>query len=153
MPGKRGNSKTTNNHNNAASSIVELTASVVAAYVAKNPIATSEIPKLIDEVHAKLEDLTAGNIPLSQHNTKPAVPISKSLHEEYIICLEDGKKFKSLKRHLKVHYQLTPQQYREKWGLPADYPMTAPAYSAARSKLAKDMKLGRKRGTKIKKTV
>ncbi|MEO1143203.1 MAG: MucR family transcriptional regulator, partial [Pseudomonadota bacterium] len=82
---------------------------------------------------------------------KPAVPIKKSMTDDYIICLEDGKQFKSLKRHLRSHYDLSPEEYREKWGLPHDYPMVAPNYAKARSKLARDMGLGRKPGTKIKK--
>jgi len=84
-------------------------------------------------------------------NTRPAVPVKKSMTDDYLICLEDGKKFKSLKRHLRSHYDISPEEYREKWGLPLDYPMVAPNYAKARSQLARDMGLGRKPGQKIKK--
>ncbi|MEM7067460.1 MAG: MucR family transcriptional regulator [Pseudomonadota bacterium] len=131
--------------------LIELASDVVSSYVSNNPVSTTELPNLIGEVYSSLSKLANSETPISQHNTKPAVPIKKSLHDDYIICLEDGKKFKSLKRHLRSHYDLSPEQYREKWGLPADYPMVAPNYAEARSRLARQMGLGRKPGTKIKK--
>ena len=134
-----------------AKTLIELTTDVVSAYVSNNPVSTTELPNLIGEVYSSFTKVANIDSPLSSHNTKPAVPIKKSLHDDYIICLEDGKKFKSLKRHLRSHYDLSPEQYREKWGLPADYPMVAPNYAQARSRLAREMGLGRKPGTKIKK--
>ena len=131
--------------------VLEMTAEVVASYVGNNPVSTSELPNLIGDVYTAL---AKSNGSASSHPTekaKPAVPVKKSLHDDYIICLEDGKKFKSLKRHLRSHYDLSPEEYREKWGLPLDYPMVAPNYAKARSQLARDMGLGRKPGTKIKK--
>ncbi|MGC4025133.1 MAG: MucR family transcriptional regulator [Mesorhizobium sp.] len=126
--------------------LIELTADVVSAYVSNNSVPASELPALIAEVHAALGRV--GTLPEPQiavDKQKPAVNPKRSVHDEYIICLEDGKKFKSLKRHIMTHYSLTPEQYREKWGLDANYPMVAPNYAAARSQLAKKMGLGRKR--------
>ena len=124
--------------------LIELTADVVAAYVSNNPVPVGELSNLIADVHAALGRVggTAEAPPIEKQ--KPAVNPKRSVHEDYIICLEDGKKFKSLKRHLMTHYNLTPDQYREKWGLDASYPMVAPHYAAARSQLAKKMGLGRK---------
>ena len=102
--------------------------------------------KLIAEVHVALNGLHSSDTPEPVEELKPAVPVRKSVAPDYIICLEDGKKFKSLKRHLRTHYNMSPEEYREKWGLPADYPMVAPNYSATRSRLAKDNGLGRKAG-------
>ncbi|WP_421929781.1 MucR family transcriptional regulator [Neoaquamicrobium sediminum] len=124
--------------------VVALTADIVSAYVAKNPIPMRELADLIDSVHKSLAGLTSGADQEAVEPLKPAVPVKKSVHDDYIVCLEDGKKFKTLKRHLSVHYGLTPAEYREKWGLPHDYPMVAPGYAAARSALAKSMGLGRK---------
>lgn len=126
--------------------LIELTADVVAAYVSNNPVPVGELPSLIADVHAALGRVgtTAEQPPVDKQ--KPAVNPKRSVHDDYIICLEDGKKFKSLKRHLMTHYGLTPDQYREKWGLEATYPMVAPNYASARSALAKKMGLGRKRG-------
>ena len=130
---------------------LEMTAEVVAAYVGNNPVSSADLPLLIGDVYAAL--LKAGGKETGGvlSRTKPAVPVKKSLTDDYIICLEDGKKFKSLKRHLRSHYDLSPDEYREKWGLSHDYPMVAPNYAKARSQLARDMGLGRKPGTKIKK--
>jgi len=123
---------------------VEMTADLVSAYVSNNPIPVSELPALIAQIHQSLSAL-AGVAPAPvEEAQKPAVNPKRSVQDDYIVCLEDGKKFKSLKRHLSTHYDLTPEQYREKWKLPADYPMVAPAYAAARSSLAKQMGLGRK---------
>src|SRR5690606_8398557 len=123
---------------------IELTADVVAAYVSNNPVQASELPTLIAEVHAALGRV-GGTTQVVEEKPKPAVNPKKSVTDDYIICLEDGKKFKSLKRHLMTHYNMTPEQYREKWGLDPNYPMVAPNYAAARSALAKKMGLGRKR--------
>ncbi|OHV76173.1 MucR family transcriptional regulator [Mesorhizobium sp. ORS 3428] len=125
------------------SAVIELTAEVVSAYVSNNPVPVGDLPALIDRVHGALKSAGSGAAEKPEALT-PAVPIRKSVTPDYIISLEDGKKFKSLKRHLSVHYGLTPDEYRAKWGLPADYLMVAPNYAAARSSLAKSMGLGRK---------
>ncbi|MHA6645255.1 Ros/MucR family transcriptional regulator [Mesorhizobium sp. A623] len=124
--------------------IVELTADVTSAYVSNNPVAVSELPALISQVHQSLSGLTGTATEPTVDPHKPAVNPKKSVHDDFIICLEDGKKFKSLKRHLMTHFSLSPDEYRVKWNLPSDYPMVAPAYAAARSALAKSMGLGRK---------
>lgn len=124
--------------------LIELTADVVSAYVSNNPVPVGELPNLIADIHAALGRVgTQVEQPVVEKQ-KPAVNPKRSVQDDYIICLEDGKKFKSLKRHLMTHYDLTPEQYREKWSLDANYPMVAPNYAAARSKLAKKMGLGRK---------
>jgi predicted transcriptional regulator len=125
--------------------LIELTADVVAAYVSNNPVPAGDLPNLIAEVHAALGRVGGGVEQPVADKQKPAVNPKRSVHDDYIVCLEDGKKFKSLKRHLMTHYDLTPDQYREKWGLDPSYPMVAPNYAAARSQLAKKMGLGRKR--------
>ncbi|MGE0279960.1 MAG: MucR family transcriptional regulator [Rhizobiaceae bacterium] len=124
--------------------LIELTADVVAAYVSNNPVPVGELPNLIADVHAALGRVGGAAEPAPVDKQKPAVNPKRSVHDEYIICLEDGKKFKSLKRHLMTHFGLTPDQYREKWGLDPSYPMVAPNYANARSQLAKKMGLGRK---------
>ncbi|MGV8955369.1 MAG: MucR family transcriptional regulator [Cypionkella sp.] len=126
--------------------LVEFTGEIIAAYVSHNAINIADLPGLIAKVHAALATLGAEGAaaPASAPDLKPAVSIRKSVTPEYLICLEDGKQFKSLKRHLMTHFQLTPEQYRAKWGLPDNYPMVAPAYSATRSTLAKSAGLGRK---------
>lgn len=121
--------------------ITELTAEIVSAYVANNPLPMVELPRLIHDTHGALSG--AGREP-EVEKPIPAVPVKKSITDDFIICLEDGKKFKSLKRHLRTHYDLTPEQYRERWGLPGDYPMVAPAYTKQRSELAKQMGLGQR---------
>ena len=125
--------------------IVELTADIVAAYVGNNAVPSSDLPSLINDVHRALAGAVAGLNDKPAVDAKPAVPVRRSVTPEYIVCLEDGKKFKSLKRHLRTHYNLTPEQYREKWNLPIDYPMVAPEYAKARSALAKKMGLGQRR--------
>jgi len=121
----------------------ELTAQIVAAYVGKNPVAPGALAELIGTVSQSLAAI--GTEPAAEApQLVPAVNPKKSVFPDYIVCLEDGKHFKSLKRHLNVHYGLSPAEYRQKWDLPADYPMVAPAYAAARSALAKSMGLGRK---------
>ncbi len=127
------------------SSYIQLTANIVSAYVSNNTVATAEIPNLIAQVYAALTRISGGQAGALAEPLKPAVPVKRSITAEYIICLEDGKKFKSLKRHLRTQYDMTPEQYREKWTLPPDYPMVAPNYAAARSQLAKQMGLGQQR--------
>ncbi|MBA3446922.1 MAG: MucR family transcriptional regulator [Pseudaminobacter sp.] len=124
--------------------LIELTADVVAAYVSNNPVPVGELPSLISDVHSALGRVGGGSEQAVADKQKPAVNPKRSVQDDYIVCLEDGKKFKSLKRHLMTHYGLTPDQYREKWNLDATYPMVAPNYAAARSQLAKKMGLGRK---------
>jgi predicted transcriptional regulator len=131
--------------NPADSSYIELTAQIVSAYVGNNTVPSGEIANLIGQVHAALRRVSGGQAAAPAEPAKPAVPVKRSINSEYIVCLEDGKKFKSLKRHLRTQYNITPEQYREKWGLSADYPMVAPAYAAARSQLAKQMGLGQQR--------
>lgn len=131
--------------NRSSDMLIELTADVVAAYVSNNPVPVGELPNLIADIHAALGRVGGSAEPQPVDKQKPAVNPKRSVHDEYIVCLEDGKKFKSLKRHLMTHYGLSPDQYREKWGLEATYPMVAPNYAAARSQLAKKMGLGRKR--------
>lgn len=125
--------------------IVELAADIVAAYVGNNAVPASDLPSLIKQVHAALSGAVSEPSVAELAKSAPAVPVRKSITPDHIICLEDGKKFKSLKRHLRTHYDLTPEQYREKWGLPVDYPMVAPNYAKARSELAKQMGLGQRR--------
>lgn len=124
---------------------IELTADIVSAYVSNNSVSAAEIPALINQVHAALMRVSSGQAEAPSEPLKPAISVKKSITPEYIVCLEDGKKFKSLKRHLMTHYGLSPDQYREKWGLDPSYPMVAPNYAQARSQLAKKMGLGRKR--------
>jgi predicted transcriptional regulator len=125
-------------------SLIELTAQVVAAYVGNNSVPNADIASLINQVHAALSRVAGAPAALPTEALKPAVPVKRSIASDYLICLEDGKKFKSLRRHLRT-LNMTPQQYREKWGLPSDYPMVAPNYAAARSQLAKQMGLGQQR--------
>ncbi|TCT04155.1 MucR family transcriptional regulator [Tepidamorphus gemmatus] len=127
------------------SALIELAADIVSAYVSNNTVPTADLGALINDVHQALLRATTGSAEPVREELKPAVPVRKSVTPEYIVCLEDGKKFKSLKRHLRTHYNLSPEEYREKWGLPADYPMVAPNYAAARSALAKKMGLGQRR--------
>lgn len=127
------------------SAFIELTATIVSAYVSHNAVSTAEIPGLIGQVYAALKRVAGGAGTPAAEPLKPAVPVKRSVTAEYIVCLEDGMKFKSLKRHLRTRYKMTPEQYREKWGLPPDYAMVAPNYAAARSKLAKQMGLGQQR--------
>jgi predicted transcriptional regulator len=128
--------------------LAELTADVVSAYVSNNPVPAGDLPGLISEIHTALGKTLGAVVEEVQEKPRPAVNPKRSVTDDYIICLEDGQKFKSLKRHLMSHYNMTPEQYREKWGLPADYPMVAPSYAAQRSKLAREMGLGRKRGSR-----
>ena len=129
----------------SSDNLVELAADVVAAYVSNNTVTMTELPSLIAQVHKALLATATGSVEKPVEAQVPAVSIKKSIHPDYIVCLEDGKKFKSLKRHLRTKYDLSPEDYRAKWGLPADYPMVAPNYAAARSELAKSMGLGQQR--------
>jgi predicted transcriptional regulator len=134
--------------NSPAKGFIDLTAEIVSAYVGNNTTPASELPALIGQIHAALVRVSEGQVPAAPAPAKPAVPVKKSLTAEYIVCLEDGKKFKSLKRHLRSKYNMTPEQYRDKWNLPADYPMVAPNYAVTRSALAKKMGLGQPRNGK-----
>jgi predicted transcriptional regulator len=124
---------------------IRLAADIVAAFVRNNSLRTAELPTLIESVHGAIAKTAAGKAEEPVAPQAPAVPVKKSVTPDYIICLEDGKKFKSLKRHLRTAYNLTPEQYRAKWNLPSDYPMVAPNYAKARSELAKTIGLGQKR--------
>jgi predicted transcriptional regulator len=124
---------------------IELAADIVSAYVSNNSVPASDLPALIAEVHAALLHVTGGPAAPAVEAQKPAVPAKKSITNDFIVCLEDGRKFKSLKRHLRTQYNMSPDEYREKWGLPPDYPMVAPNYAKARSNLAKQMGLGQQR--------
>ncbi|MFN3889011.1 MAG: MucR family transcriptional regulator [Beijerinckiaceae bacterium] len=127
------------------SDYIEIAADIVSAYVSNNSIAASELPALIRDVYNALVRIQSAPAAPAAEPPKPAVNARRSVHDDYIICLEDGKKFKSLKRHLRTQYDMTPEQYREKWSLPPDYPMVAPNYAKARSALAKEMGLGQAR--------
>ncbi len=121
-----------------------MAADVVSAYVSNNPVPAADLPALIGQVYASLKGISEGTVAAQPEALKPAVPVKKSVTPDFIICLEDGKRFKSLKRHLRVSYGLTADEYRAKWGLPSDYPMVAKNYAAIRSALAKSIGLGRK---------
>jgi len=127
--------------------LLALTVDIVAAFVGRNDVQAADLRGLITEVYCALSDSAAGVAAESKNaqDRRPAVPVKRSVQDEFITCLEDGKNFKSLKRHLRTHYNLSPEQYREKWGLPPDYPMVAPNYAAARSRLAKKIGLGRRK--------
>jgi len=130
---------------NNAKGFVDLTASIVSAYVSNNTTTAAEIPGLISQIHAALQRVANGGSDAAGEPARPAVSLKKSMTPDYLVCLEDGKRFKSLKRHLKTKYNMSPEQYREKWGLPPDYPMVAPNYAVTRSNLAKKMGLGQQR--------
>ena len=140
-PGSAGSASNLNGR--ASDKLVELSASVVGAYVSHNALSASDLPKLIAQVHQALIALGGPAPAEAAPELKPAVPVKKSITPDYLICLEDGKKFKSLKRHLRTEYDMSPDEYRARWGLPPDYPMVAPNYSEARSALAKRIGLGR----------
>jgi predicted transcriptional regulator len=126
--------------------LVELTADIVAAYVSNHVVPVGDLSNLIGDIHLALSNTSSpAPVVTTAEKPKPPVSIKKSIEDDYLICLEDGQKFKSLKRHLMTHYNMTPDEYREKWGLPSDYPMVAPAYAEARSRLAKEMGLGQRR--------
>ena len=125
-----------------ANELLELTTEIVSAHVGNNAIALGDLPQLIQDVYKTLA--IVGTTPAVPERPKPAVPIKKSVFPDYVVCLEDGKKLKMLKRHLKTAYNMTPDQYRERWGLPPEYPMVAPNYAKHRSALAKKIGLGTK---------
>ena len=128
---------------------IEMTADVVAAYLSNNPVAAADLPALIQSVHQALSAAAAGPAAAALPPLEPAVPVKKSITPDHIVCLEDGRKFKSLKRHLRTKYDMSPDEYRTKWGLPKDYPMVAPKYAETRSALARQMGLGQQ-GRKAK---
>ena len=142
------NDMATRNDDGMAVELVELAAEIVAAYVGNNAVPSNELPALIRDVYGALADAVNGGAGQEQpaEELKPAVPVRRSVTDDYIVCLECGGKFKSLRRHLKSRHDLTPEEYRARWGLAADYPMVAKNYREARSKLAKDMGLGRRPG-------
>ena len=138
--------------------LLEMTADIVSAYVGNNSVSADALPALISNIHAALSGVSNGPVEAEPEPKEPAVPIRKSIAPDFLICLEDGRKFKSLKRHLRTKYDMSPEEYRAKWGLPKDYPMVAPNYAKARSELAKSMGLGqggrkpaRAAGTRAKK--
>ena len=124
--------------------LIDMTAEIVSAYVGNNEITAAELPSLIQQVYVSLADVSQGVVVNENEPLKPAIAVKRSVSSDYIVCLEDGKKFKSLKRHLRAHYDMSPDEYRVKWRLPKDYPMVAPNYAQARSALAKQMGLGQK---------
>lgn len=125
--------------------LVDFATTIVSAYVSNNTVIAGDLPTLINDVYEALSRASVNAAQPPSEELKPAVPVKRSVTPEYIVCLEDGKKFKSLKRHLRTHYNMSPEEYRDKWGLPHDYPMVAPNYAAARSALAKKMGLGQRR--------
>ena len=124
------------------SEIIEMTTDIVSAYVGNNAIAAADVPSLIQNIHRALSEAVSGGTAAPVEPQEPAVSVKKSITPDYLICLEDGRRFKSLKRHLRTKYDMSPDEYRTKWGLPRDYPMVAPNYAKARSELAKQMGLG-----------
>jgi predicted transcriptional regulator len=129
------------NNSDQSGDLLALTTEIVAAHVSNNTVSVGDLPQLINQVYQSLANIgTAPAVP--SERPQPAVAPKKSVHADYIICLEDGKKLKMLKRHLKTAYNMTPETYRERWGLPADYPMVAPNYARQRSRLAKEIGLG-----------
>jgi predicted transcriptional regulator len=130
------------NESTAGSKLIERVSDIVSAYVAHNSVPVADLPKLIERVHSVLLEIDSTGTVEEKPDLKPAVSVRKSVTDDHIVCLEDGKKFKSLKRHLRTRYDMSPEQYREKWNLPADYPMVAPNYARQRSDLARKMGLG-----------
>ena len=124
------------------SEVIEMTADIVSAYVGNNSVSATDLPSLIQSVHRALSGVATGADVAEAAPKEPAVPVKRSITPDFLICLEDGRKFKSLKRHLRTKYNMSPEEYRAKWGLPKDYPMVAPNYAKARSDLAKQMGLG-----------
>ncbi|MAK59387.1 MAG: transcriptional regulator [Ponticaulis sp.] len=129
-----------------ADEIMRMTTDIVASFVANNPVPSDSLPDLIASVHKTVTNLSSKEAAQTQERPKPAVPISRSITDDHIICLEDGKKLKMLKRYLRSHYGMTPEEYRKRWGLPADYPMVAPSYTKKRSDFAKQIGLGKVSG-------
>lgn len=131
------------NERNESLELTSLVAEIVAAYVSKNPMNSSEVPSFVQLIHRSLGALSSGKTYLLSARAEPAVSVEESIRSDYIVCLEDGRKLKMLKRHLKTAYNMTPEQYRERWNLPTNYPMVAPNYAKRRSSIAKDIGLGR----------
>src|ERR1700741_2553600 len=129
-------------NDSTSGSYISLTADIVSAYVSNNTVSANDIPSLISQVHSALMRVSGGQSDAQPEPLKPAISVKKSITPDHLVCLEDGKKFKSLKRHLRTQYNMSPEDYRAKWGLPKDYPMVAPNYAASRSALAKSMGLG-----------
>ena len=129
-------------HMSDKAEIIDLTAEIVTSYVENNSLSTADVPGLIQSVHRALTSIASGEEAVEAAPKEPAVPVRRSITPDYLVCLEDGRKFKSLKRHLRTKYNLSPEDYRAKWGLAKDYPMVAPNYAKARSDLAKQMGLG-----------
>ena len=129
----------------SSSNYIALTAEIVSAYVSNNSVSAGDLPALIGQVHSALTRVSSNHGEAPSEPLKPAISVKRSVTPDYIVCLEDGKKFKSLKRHLRTQYSMTPEAYRDKWDLPPDYPMVAPNYAEARSQLAKKMGLGQQR--------
>lgn len=136
---------TENTSNDNNETVLGMAASIVSAYVSHNALPASQIPELIQTVYKSLSDTGSSNAEAPQEPLKPPVPIRRSVMPDYVVCLEDGKRLKMLKRHLRTNYGLSPEEYRAKWGLPSDYPMVAPNYAKQRSEFAKKIGLGRKR--------
>lgn len=144
----KGNRIMENSQTDTQAILITLTADIVSAYVANHSVATSEFARLISNIYAALSEL-GGPAPVAEEPMTPAVSIRSSVRPDYIVCLEDGKKLRMLKRHLRTHYNLTPEQYRARWNLPADYPMVAPSYAEMRRVLAVKIGLGRKPDQKL----
>lgn len=144
----KGDMTEENNEHTNTSEMMQMAVDIVSAYVGNNSISAAQVPEVINTVYASLQAIDdAGNGPTEV--LKPAVSIRKSITPDYLVCLEDGKKLKMLKRHIRAVYGLTPEEYRMKWGLPTDYPMVAPTYAKQRSNFAKQIGLGRKKGEKV----
>ena len=148
-PGMTNENLDASTDNAKPNSMLALTTKIVAAYVSKNSVPSTELPALIDRVFQSLAGIATGSTAAPEAPLTPAVPVKKSVFADYIVCLEDGKKLKMLKRHLMTSYNLTPDDYRERWGLPPSYPMVAPSYAERRSVLAKSIGLGRKPATDL----
>lgn len=131
-----------------SSELLSLTVDIVSSHVSNNSVALADLPEVIKQVHGTLAGLIHTDLAAEARRPEPAVPVKKSVTPDFIICLEDGKKLKMLKRHLKTNYDMTPEEYRERWGLPVDYPMVAPNYAKHRSELARKIGLGTRRGAK-----
>lgn len=133
----------TGRDNETEADILSCASEIVAAYVSRNVVSATQLPDLIRSVHGSLNELSAGPAPAPKEKQKPAVPVSKSVQRDYIVCLEDGAHLKMLKRYLRSRFDMSPEEYRRKWGLPPDYPMVAPAYAERRSDFARKIGLGK----------
>jgi predicted transcriptional regulator len=135
----------TSNEKPQKDDVMKMAVDIVSAYVSNNPLPSAQITEVIRSVYGTLDSLSGGGAEVPEEALKPAVPVKKSVTPDFLICLEDGKKLKMLKRHLRTNYGMTPDEYKAKWGLPADYPIVAPNYASQRSEFAKKIGLGRKR--------